>query len=225
MKLLLVEDEERLARLLTRGLTEEGHHVDACANGADAIAQGQAIDYDAAILDWALPDVDGLTVLRTWRARGVRFPVLMLTARGTVQERVQGLRAGADDYLVKPYDFEELLARLEALQRRARDTASLRVGDLELEPRRRALIREGREATLTAREFAIALALFEHPGDVLTRSELLARVWGPHFDGEPNIVDVYVGYLRKKMVELGAQAAIRTVRGIGFRLQAGQGEP
>lgn len=224
MKLLLVEDEERLARLLTRGLTEEGHHVDACASGAEAIRQGQAIDYDVAILDWALPDVDGLTVLRTWRARGVRFPVLMLTARGTVPERVQGLRAGADDYLVKPYDFEELLARLEALQRRARDTASLRVGDLELEPRRRALVLGGREASLTAREFAIALALFEHAGDVLTRSELLTRVWGPNFDGEPNIVDVYVGYLRKKMAELGTQAAIRTVRGIGFRLQAGQGE-
>ena len=221
MKLLLVEDEERLARLLTRGLTEEGHQVDVCANGADGLAQGLALDYDAAILDWALPDLDGLSVLRGWRARAVRFPVLMLTARGSVPERVQGLRAGADDYLVKPFDFDELLARLEALQRRGGDRVTLQVGDLALDTRRRALICAGREATLTAREHALALSLFEHAGDVLTRSELLATVWGPHFDGEPNIVDVYIGYLRRKMTELGAGAGIRTVRGVGFRLQDG----
>jgi two-component system OmpR family response regulator len=150
----------------------------------------------------------------------VRFPVLMLTARGSVAERVQGLRAGADDYLVKPFDFEELLARLEALQRRSRDVGSLRTGDVELDPRRRVLICAGREAPLSAREFAMAQALFEHAGDVLTRSELLNLVWGPHFDGEPNIVDVYAGYLRRKLTEVGATTAIRTVRGVGFRLQA-----
>lgn len=221
MKLLLVEDEERLARLLTRGLTEEGHQVDVCATGADALAQGLALDYDAAILDWALPDLDGLSILRTWRARAVRFPVLMLTARGSVAERVQGLRSGADDYMVKPFDFEELLARLEALQRRGGDRGPLQVGDLALDTRRRTLSCGDREATLTAREHALALALFEHAGDVLTRSELLATVWGANFDGEPNIVDVYVGYLRKKMADLDARAGIRTVRGVGFRLQDG----
>ena len=145
----------------------------------------------------------------------------MLTARGSVPERVHGLRSGADDYMVKPFDFEELLARLEALQRRGGDHGSLQVADLALDSRRRVLTCDGRDTSLTAREHALALALFQRAGDVLTRSELLGAVWGPHFDGEPNIVDVYVGYLRKKIADLGAHAAIRTVRGVGFRLQDG----
>ena len=222
MKLLLVEDEERLARSLVRGLTEEGHVVDLCATGGDAIAQGAAIAYDAVILDWMLPDVDGLHVLRAWRQAGLQTPVLMLTARGTVPERVQGLRAGADDYLVKPFDFEELLARLEALHRRAEGASRARaVGDVSLDPRRRTLSRGAQHASLTAREYGLAAELFEHAGEVLTRSELLERVWGSRFDGEPNVVDVYVGYLRRKLPDLGAESvAIRTVRGVGFRLEA-----
>jgi DNA-binding response OmpR family regulator len=219
MKLLLVEDEERLARLVARGLTEEGHQVDTCVSGTDALEQGLALDYDAAVLDWGLPDLDGLAVLKQWRARGVRFPVLMLTARGTVPERVHGLRAGADDYLTKPFDFDELLARLDALHRRAHDTGPRQVGDVLLDERRRALVREGRETGLTAREFALARVLFERAGDVCTRTELLASVWGPNFDGEPNVVDVYAGYLRRKLGELEASTAIRTVRGVGFRLE------
>lgn len=222
MKLLLVEDEERLARSLVRGLTEEGHAVDLCALGGDALAQGAALDYDAVILDWMLPDVDGLTVLRTWRAAGLRTPVLMLTARGTVPEKIQGLRAGADDYLTKPFDFDELLARLEALHRRAEGVEGARaLGDVTLDPRRRTLSRGERHVSLTAREYALATELFARAGDVLTRSELLDRVWGARFDGEPNIVDVYVGYLRRKLADLGAEElALRTVRGVGYRLEA-----
>lgn len=220
MKLLLVEDETRLARVIARGLTEEGHTVDACERGEDAIAQGLALDYDVAILDWMLPDVDGLTVLRTWRARGCTTPVLMLTARASVPERVAGLRAGADDYLAKPFDFEELLARLEALHRRSATTGTLRAGDVELDAARRVLTRSGVEVALTAREFALMRLLMERAGDVCTRTELLAGVWGTGFDGEPNVVDVYVGYLRKKLSEIDAsQIAISTVRGVGFRVE------
>lgn len=220
MKLLLVEDETRLARVIARGLTEEGHTVDACERGADAIEQGQKLDYDVAILDWMLPDVDGLTVLRTWRARGCTMPVLMLTARSSVPERVAGLRAGADDYLGKPFDFEELLARLEALHRRAGTTGALRAGDIELDAQRRVLAREGVEVALTAREFALMRLLLERVGDVCTRTELLSGVWGSAFDGEANVVDVYIGYLRKKLTEIhAAQLSIATVRGIGFRLE------
>lgn len=221
MKILLVEDEERLSRALVRGLSEEGHRVDLCACGNDALTQGAALDYDVVILDWMLPDLDGVSVLRTWRAAGMRTPVLMLTARGTVPERVQGLRAGADDYLTKPFDFEELLARLEALHRRADGSnAAFVVGELHLDPRRRALRRGDREVSLSAREFALASEFFARAGDVLTRSELLDRVWGARFDGEPNVVDVYVGYLRRKLADLDAQTvALRTVRGVGYRLE------
>jgi DNA-binding response OmpR family regulator len=196
--------------------------VDLCAYGNDALSQGAALGYDVVILDWMLPDLDGVSVLRAWRAAGLRTPVLMLTARGTVPERVQGLRAGADDYLTKPFDFEELLARLEALHRRADGSnAALTAGDVTLDPRRRALRRGEREVSLTAREFALASEFFAHAGEVLTRSELLDRVWGARFDGEPNVVDVYVGYLRRKLADLDAQGlTVRTVRGVGYRLES-----
>ncbi len=221
MKLLLVEDETRLARVIARGLTEEGHTVDACERGTDAIEQGLALDYDVAILDWSLPDADGLTVLRTWRARGCTMPVLMLTARSSVPERIAGLRAGADDYLGKPFDFEELLARLEALHRRSTTASALRAGDVELDAHRRVLTCAAEEVALTAREFALMRLLFERVGDVCTRTELLSGVWGTAFDGEPNVVDVYIGYLRKKLAEIHAdRLSIATVRGIGFRLEA-----
>jgi DNA-binding response OmpR family regulator len=222
MKILLVEDEARLARSIVRGLTEEGHQVDLCALGGDALAQGAALAYDVAVLDWSLPDIDGLAVLRAWRAAGVRTPVLMLTARGTVPERVQGLRAGADDYLTKPFDFEELLARMEALHRRAEGVDGARaVGDVTLDPRRRTLSRGDRSVALTAREYSLAAELFAHAGDVLTRTALLDRVWGSRAEAEPNVVDVYVGYLRRKLADLGAEGVtLRAVRGVGYRLEA-----
>lgn len=222
MRILLVEDEAKLARSLARGLQEEGHTVDCCERGLDAFEQAEATPYDMVVLDWMLPDMDGLAILRQWRARGLQVPVLMLTARGSVNERVLGLRAGADDYLVKPFAFDELLARMDALQRRSGLSQSVRqVGDVALDTRKRALVRDHREVALSAREYSLALQLFEQAGEVLTRTELLGRVWGNQFDGEPNVVDVYIGYLRKKLSETGTSSAqIRTVRGIGYRLEA-----
>ncbi|MBZ5712092.1 response regulator transcription factor [Nannocystis pusilla] len=223
MRLLVVEDDERLLQLLQRGLGEEGHLVDACTTSSDALGQAQTIAYDVVLLDWMLPDGDGLSLLRAWRSRGVDTPVLMLTARGTVGERVLGLRTGADDYLVKPFDFSELLARIEVLaRRRGGEVIQLRAGDVSLDTRQRALVRGDREVALTAREFALCALLFRRVGEVLTRSELLAAVWGPNFDGEPNVLDVYVGYLRQKLAQLGDDVpTIRAQRGVGFRLLPG----
>ena len=172
-----------------------------------------------------LPDGDGLSLLRSWRDRGVETPVLMLTARGAVGERVLGLRSGADDYLVKPFDFAELLARIEALgRRRGGESGQLRVGNVVLDGRRRVVIAGTQEVALTAREFALCSLLFRRVGEVLTRSELLASVWGPSFDGEPNVLDVYVGYVRAKLAQLGAEApTIRAQRGVGYRLLAAEG--
>jgi len=225
MRILAVEDDERLVVLLQRGLREEGHVVDACGTCADALGQAQTIAYDVILLDWMLPDGDGLSLLRSWRDRGVETPVLMLTARGAVGERVLGLRSGADDYLVKPFDFAELLARIEALgRRRGGESGQLRVGDVVLDGRRRVVIAGTQEVALTAREFALCSLLFRRVGEVLTRSELLASVWGPSFDGEPNVLDVYVGYVRAKLAQLGAEApTIRAQRGVGYRLIAAEG--
>jgi two-component system, OmpR family, response regulator len=220
MRILVVEDETKLARLLVRGLTEAGHMVDACEKGEDAFLQAQAIAYDVVVLDWSLPDTDGVSVLRRWRERGLSTPVLMLTARGTVGERVTGLRAGADDYLPKPFDFTELLARLEALHRRGGGSGQVRqIGSVRIDGNRRVLSRNDREESLTGREFLLFTELSNHAGEVLTRSELLSAVWGATFDGNPNVVDVYVGYLRAKLQKLGAtDVAIGAVRGVGFRL-------
>ena len=221
VKVLLVEDEERLARIVARGLREEGHQVDTVARGHDAREQGLVIDYDVVILDWMLPDIDGIEILRAWRARGRQLPVLMLTARGSTGEKVTGLRAGADDYLAKPFDFEELLARLEALHRRNAGVDRPRdVGDVTLDVRGRRLVCGERAQDLTSREFALAAFLFERVGDVVTRAELLSSVWGANFDGEPNVVEVYVAYLRKKLQKVeAARAEIQTVRGLGYRLR------
>ncbi len=222
MRILLVEDDVRLCRLIGEGLREESHVVDAVGRGSDALDQVGWVGYDVIILDWMLPDIDGLAVLRTLRERGVTVPVLMLTARGSVGERVAGLRAGADDYLVKPFAFAELLARVDALHRRGGETSTrLEAGDVRLDLGRRALCRGEASVTLTGREHGLARALWTRPGEVRTRSELLVEVWGDAFDGEPNVVDVYVGYLRRKLTELGATAQIETVRGVGFRLRAG----
>ncbi len=220
MKLLVVEDEPKMARLLERGLREEGHVVDLCDRGDVALDQALRVPYDVVLLDWSLPELDGISVLRRWRERGLATPVLVLTARGTVGERVTGLRAGADDYLVKPFDFEELVARIEALHRRgAGQDLGRHIGPITLDVRRRALVRGDQETSLTAREMALLSALAARAGDALTRSELLVTVWGPAFDGEPNVVDVYVGYLRAKLRELaGDEVAIVAVRGVGFRL-------
>jgi two-component system, OmpR family, response regulator len=220
MKLLLVEDEASLARSLGQGLREEGHQVDLCSTGAQAVRQAQDIDYDAIVLDWMLPDLDGVTILRTWRDQGLRTPVLMLTARGSVGERVTGLRAGADDYLVKPFAFAELLARLEAIHRRGSGQLELhRTGPVTVDGRRRVLRGPDGELGLTPREYALCCELMSHAGEVVARSHLLAAVWGSNYVGDPNVLDVYVGYLRGKLGRVaGAAVAIKAVRGVGFRL-------
>jgi len=217
MRLLLVEDEERVAAMLSRGLGEEGHAVDHVATGLAAREQGLTTSYDVILLDWALPDLDGVSVLREWRQRGLRTPVLLLTARGATGEKVTGLRAGADDYLVKPFAFDELLARLEALHRRGGGDTQ-RLGDLFLDARRRVLMKEDRSEPLTAREYGLLSELAARAGQAVSRAELIQAVWGAGFDGNPNVVDVYVGYLRTKLDRLGAEVRIESVRGVGYRL-------
>lgn len=190
-----------------------------CATGGEARTQALDISYDVILLDWSLPDVDGVTVLRDWRARGLRTPVLLLTARGSTGEKVTGLRSGADDYLVKPFDFQELVARLEALSRRGGAEAPSTIGPMKLDPRRRALVREDKSESLTAREYALLSELAAHQGEVLSRTRLLEAVWGTDFSGNANVVDVYVGYLRGKIERLGPGAVrIEAVRGVGYRL-------
>ncbi|MEW6434080.1 MAG: response regulator transcription factor [Myxococcota bacterium] len=222
MRLLVVEDEPKMAQMLQRGLKEEGHEVDVCHTGETALQQGADVPYDCVVLDWGLPDKDGVAVLREWRSRGVMTPVLLLTARGTTGEKVTGLRAGADDYLVKPFHFDELLARLEALVRRgAGEKASGAVGDVTLEVRRRVLRRGEAEVSLTGREWALLSELVAQAGDAVSRTRLLLKVWGNDFDGTGNVVDVYVGYLRAKLGRIGAQrVSIEAVRGVGYRLLA-----
>jgi len=221
LKLLLVEDEAHMTRMLTRGLAEEGHQVDACNRGSAARVQALDVAYDVILLDWSLPDVDGVTVLRDWRARGLRTPVLVLTARGSTGEKVTALRAGADDYVVKPFDFAELLARIEAMHRRGGAGDAARLGPVTLDPRRRALVAAGRTEPLTAREYALLAELAAYQGEVLSRSRLLTAVWGTEFGGNGNVVDVYVGYVRAKLDRIATGAVrIETVRGIGYRLVA-----
>jgi DNA-binding response OmpR family regulator len=220
VKLLLVEDEARTARVLARGLGEDGHQVDVCETGAAALEQGRSNAYDVVLLDWSLPDVEGIDVLRQWRARGMRTPVLLLTARGSTAEKVAGLRAGADDYLVKPFVFDELVARIEALHRRGAGDASARVGDVLIDSRRRAIVHGDRSVPLTQREYQLLSELASRPGEVLTRPQILRAVWGSEDDANPNVVDVYVGYLRTKLERVGAESlAIESVRGLGYRLR------
>ncbi len=228
MRLLIVEDEPRMGALLVRGLTEEGHAVDLCATAAEARRRVDLVGYGVIVLDWGLPDGDGLALLQAWRGAGLTTPVLMLTARGSSGEKVLGLRTGADDYLVKPFDFDELVARLEALHRRHQggiaDAVSL--GDIQFFRRRRQLARGATQVELTAREYQLFSALLDHLGDAVTRGELLSSVWGPHFDGEPNVLEVYIGYLRAKLDLLGSpDLRIATVRGVGYRLLAPRKPP
>lgn len=227
MRILLIEDEEKTARHLTQGLGEEGHQVDTCRLGQEGFEQAQRILYDVILLDWSLPDTDGVTILRDWRARGLLTPVLMLTARGTVGERVVGLRAGADDYLPKPFAFDELLARIDALHRRAGGHVLRRqLGPVVLESERRRLVLGDKEASLTPREYALLSELAGHLGEALSRSQLLRTVWGDDFEVAPNAVDVYVGYLRAKLSALDTSAVrIEAVRGVGYRLLVDESAP
>ena len=225
MHLLLVEDEKRLATAVRRVLEEEGHVVDWVDDGADALAQAQTEEYDLVLLDVMLPSLDGYEVARRLRAKSNTVPILMLTARDGVSDRVQGLDSGADDYLVKPFALAELLARVRALTRRAKmlpgDSSVLKVSDLELDLKTREAIRGGKRIELTAKEFALLEVMMRHPGQVMTRSQLLDRIWSYDVLTESNIVDIYIHYLRNKIDRDFDEKLIRTVRGVGYALRSG----
>jgi two-component system OmpR family response regulator len=222
MRLLVVEDEVKMAGLLKRAFEEEGYAVDVANSGQDGLWLGTENPYDAIVLDLMLPDVDGFAVCRGLRDAGRWTPVLMLTARDAVQDRVAGLDAGADDYLTKPFSLAELLARLRALIRRgATERPSvLRVGDLSLDPAARSVARDGHAIELTAKEYALLEFFMRHPGEVLTRARLIEHVWDFAYEGDSNIVDVYVRYLRKKVDRPFGRDSIETVRGSGYRLRS-----
>jgi two-component system OmpR family response regulator len=220
MRFLVVEDDVKLSHAMSRGLRHEGHAVDTAADGDGALMQAAVYDYDAVILDVMLPVRDGFEVCRTLRDRGCWAPVLMLTARRGVDDRIRGLDAGADDYLAKPFDFGELLARLRALLRRApaERPTRLQAGDLVVDPATREVERDGTAVSLTAREFGVLEYLVRRAGQVVTRTDLLEHVWDQNYEGSTNIVDVYVGYLRRKLEQPFGRPLIRTVRGVGFQL-------
>ncbi len=222
MRVLIVEDEVEVADLLQRTLREAAWAADIAATGAAGLNALAVSDYDLAILDVALPDLDGFTVCRRWRERGGRTPILMLTARGALDDRVRGLDAGADDYLAKPFAVEELLARLRALARRppAAHDVVLRFEDLELAPAARTARRGDREIRLTAREYALLEYFMRNPQRVLDRGRILEHVWDDNFDPVANAVDVLVGRVRRKVDPDGRRPLIHTLRGAGYVLSA-----
>ena len=220
MRVLIVEDEQRIAAFLERGLKEEGWAVDVVHNGDDALDWAAAAEYDVIVLDVLLPGRDGFTVCRELRVRGAQTPVLMLTARDAVDDRVTGLDSGADDYLVKPFAFKELLARLRALTRRQGDSRSteLRVGDLTLDTLTRTARRGDKRIELTAKEYSLLEYLMRHPGRLLSRTQIAEHVWNFDFYSESNMVDVYIRYLRRKIDEGFEHKLIKTVRGAGYKI-------
>jgi two-component system, OmpR family, response regulator len=221
MRILIVEDELRMASLIRRGLAHEGLAADVAGTGEDALWMAQAHDYDVLVLDVMLPDIDGFEVCRRLRAVGVWSPVLMLTARDSVEDRVAGLDSGADDYLVKPFAFAELLARLRALARRGETgrPAVLAVGDLRLDPATREVTRGSQPISLSAKEFALLETFMRRPGEVLSRLHLLEHAWDFAYENRSNVVDVYVRRLRRKIDEPFRQESLETVRGVGYRLR------
>jgi DNA-binding response OmpR family regulator len=217
MKALIVEDDGKVARFIARVLGEEGFVTDVCVSGADAVRQAGTLSYDVILLDWMLPDLDGLAVCRELRRGGSVTPILMLTARGELRERVLGLEAGADDYIVKPFEIDELLARIQAVLRRTHGFGRMQVGELTIDRLSRQVTLAGQLLDLTAREFAILLFLARQADQVVARSELLSQVWSTQFDPGSNLIDVHISRLRDK---LGAHAwMIDTVRGKGYRLR------
>jgi two-component system OmpR family response regulator len=222
MRVLVVEDEIKMAGLLRRALEEEGHAVDVAGRAEEGLWLGVENDYDAVVLDVMLPDASGFDVCRRLREAGRWSPVLLLTAKDAVADRVAGLDAGADDYLTKPFSLSELLARIRALIRRgaAPRPAVLRAGDLRLDPTSHVVRRGETEIDLTAKEFALLEYLMRHPGEVLGRTRLIEHVWDFAYDGDSNVVDVYVRYLRNKVDRPFGRDTIETVRGAGYRLRA-----
>jgi two-component system, OmpR family, response regulator len=222
MRVLIVEDELKMAGLVRRGLLDEGHAADVASSGEDAIWMAQAHPYDAIVLDVMLPRLSGHDTCRTLRNEGVWSPVLMLTSRDAVEDRVAGLDAGADDYLTKPFSFAELLARLRALARRGgvERPAELEVGDLRLDPAGRRAWRGKVEVQLSPKEFALLETFMRRPGQVLSRLQLLEHAWDFAYENRSNVIDVYVRYLREKVDRPFDASSIETVRGVGYRLRA-----
>jgi two-component system OmpR family response regulator len=221
MRILIVEDEVKMSGLLRRGLRAEGMAVDVTANGEDALWMAGSTEYDAIVLDVMLPGIDGIEVCRRLRADGVWAPILMLTARDGVADRVAGLDGGADDYLTKPFSYAELLARLRALSRRGavERPARLEVGDLVLDPAARRVWRGEEEVSLSAKEFALLETFMRHPGEVLSRFQLLEHAWDYDYENRSNVVDSFVRLLRRKIDRPFGVESIETVRGAGYRLR------
>lgn len=220
MRVLLVEDEPEIAQFIRQGLSESGYAVDVAQDGKEGLNYALAAEYDVTVLDIRIPKMDGLALLKELRSRKVKTPVLLLTAVDGVEDRVRGLDAGADDYLVKPFAFSELLARLRALLRRPplqMDTV-LQVGDLEMDTVRREVRCSRRRVELSPREFALLEYMMRRPHHVLTRTEILTHVWNFDFYGDSNVIDVYIGYLRRKLDRNRKQPSIRTIRGVGYQL-------
>ncbi len=223
MRILVVEDEDKMAALIRRGLREGGLAADVAKSGEDALWMAGSTQFDAIVLDVMLPGIDGFETCRRLRADGVWAPVLMLTARDAVEDRVAGLDAGADDYLVKPFSFAELLARLRALARRdpVERPAVLEAAGLRLDPATRQVWRGDAEIALSAKEFSLLEAFMRRPGDVLSRYQLLEHAWDYEYENRSNVIDVYVRYLREKVDRPFATDSIETVRGAGYRLRKG----
>jgi len=223
MRVLILEDDAKMARIIRRGLEHEGYAVEVAADGDEALSRASEFDYDVLVLDVMVPGRDGFEVCKELRSRGRWAPVLILTARDSVEDRIRGLDVGADDYVVKPFAFGELLARLRALIRRApaERPAVLVAGDVTLDPASHTVTRAGEPVELSAREFALLEFLLRHPAEVVSRSQILEHVWDYNYDGLSNVVDVYVGYLRKKLEAPFGRPLIRTVRAVGYSLEPG----
>ena len=221
MRVLVVEDEPGVSSFIRQGLTEAGYAVDIAADGEEGVAYALAAEYDLMVVDIMLPKRDGLSLLREIRSEGVKTPVLLLTARDAIDDRVKGLDAGADDYLVKPFAFQELLARIRALLRRPplQTGSILRASDLEMDLTTRQVWRAGKAISLTPREFSLLEMLLRHPNQVLSRTQILEHVWSFNFYGSSKVVDVYIGYLRRKIDSGFASPLIHTVRGVGYVLK------
>jgi len=227
MRVLIVEDERKIAAYVKRGLEEQGYAVDAAYTGREALDWAETVEFDLIVLDILLPEIDGIEACKALRQRGARTPILMLTARDSIDDRVAGLDAGADDYLVKPFAMRELLARLRALSRRAADAPKstlLRVGDLELDTLTHRALREGQTIELTTKEYAVLECLMRHPEQVLTRTMIAEQVWNYDVFNQSNVVDVYIRNLRRKLDDPFKTRFIRTVRGAGYRISAEENE-
>lgn len=222
MRILVVEDERRITAFIKRGLEEERYAVDVAYDGEEALDWAAVVDYDLIVLDVLLPKKDGIEVCRELRAQGNKVPILMLTARDAIEDRVRGLDSGADDYLVKPFAFQELVARIRALLRRSGEikTTRLQVGDLALDTLTHRASRGGRVIELTAREYALLEFLMRHPGQVLSRTQISEHVWNYDFFTTSNVVDVYIRYLRRKIDKGFEVKLLQTVRGVGYKIEA-----